>query len=829
MVQQISKKKRNGVRLQLYRDKIDNRLLKKFHEFFPKDGHQLYNEFKERESELKRLRGNKVLSRAQFIQLLPKAGFVDSTQFDTTLLIFLLRTFCLQEPANGWGADPEEDDWSDEANAERFRKGRNWIQHNKVKVSNKKFKEITDFLHKPFLCYGCTEEDLKDLKTCILDTRLLTVLRNEFKTKRYRYGVYQPIANHLNRDELVTKINLKLNNLDGTSPNKIRGLVISGLGGVGKSELSRKFCEVYDDTYDTILWINSESITSIIQSFQNVYEMVFASDDEIQTNETLMIQAVYQFFSESSMLMVFDGVDDYNAITKFLPPTSTDSSVYVLATSQNTNLPVGFGSISLSVFEKKQAFDFLKTNISETCQYDAESLTSIIDFLQCHPLALQQAVSYIKQNVISAADYVNLLQTNAPDLLNHPIIDVGQHSVMQTLSLAINKLKNCPNNISTIKVLDLICYLDGKAIKRGLIFDFLGRDMLETNKALNVLKSYSLVNIQDDGMLEEYEDQLITIHSLVQMAGRVEQTNRQVNNQALEVAVFTIFKYNTEDSVFYKLKHLCDHIIYMFHQRHTQSKLLEYVISNQTFIMELFKVRAMYKELQLIFEQAKQHVVSYTEYDDEIIEKRVIQDLTFDINYNISLILSYKNEHQLAFEIIQSVRSYLQRANDERRTQHSRRKLLLAESSIASCLLDQRKYKAALRNFKRILSEEQELYNKEDPTLLKTQSNIAFCLMSTKKYNKALKIFRQIEEQKKKIYTRENDPAIFLTQINIACCLLKKHNYIEALELLRKIETHQRLMYDNDHPVLSNTRNGIIRCQSKMKKMEDKGTITCRI
>ena len=205
--------------------------------------------------------------------------------------------------------------------------------------------------------------------------------------------------------------------MDGTPPNRIRGLVVSGLGGVGKSELSRKFCEVYDDTYDSIIWINSESITSVIQSFQNVYEMVFASDDEIPTNETLMIQAVYQFFSESSMLMVFDGVDDYNAITKFLPPTSTDSSVHVLATSQNTNLPVGFASISLSVFEKEQAFDFLKTNISETCQYDAESLTSIIDFLQCHPLALQQAVSYIKQNVISAAGYINLLQTNAPDCL----------------------------------------------------------------------------------------------------------------------------------------------------------------------------------------------------------------------------------------------------------------------------------------------------------------------------------------------------------------------------------------------------------------------------
>ena len=825
MVQQISKKKRNGVRLQLYRDKIDNRLLSKFHESFPRDGHQLYNEFKKRESELKKLRGSKVLSRVQYIQLLPKTGFVDSTQFDTTLLILLLRTFCLPEPANGWGADPEEDDWSDEANAERFRKGRNWIQHSKVKVSNKKFKEITDFLHKPLLCYGCTEEDLKDLKTRILETRLLTVLRNEFKIKRYRYGVFQPIANHLNRNELVTKINSELNNLVGTSPNKIRGLVISGLGGVGKSELSRKFCQVFDNAYDTILWVNSESITSIIQSFQNIYETIFA--DEIPSNETLMIQAVYQFFSESSILMVFDGVDDYNAITKFLPPP-TNSSVHVLATSQNTNLPVGFSTISLSVFEKEQAFVFLKTNIPDSCQSDIESLTSIIDFLQCHPLALQQAVSYIKQNIISTADYVNLLQTNAPDLLNHSIIDVGQHSVMQTLTLAINKLKKCPDNVSTIKVLDLICYLDGKAIKRGLIFDFLDRDKLETNKALNVLKSYSLINIQDEGMVDEYEEQVITIHSLVQIAGRVEQTNRQVDDQALEVAIFTIFQYNTENAIFYKLKHLCDHIIYMFHQRHTQSKLLAYVISNQTFIVELFKVRAMYKELQTIFEQAKQQVVSYTEYDDEIIEKRVIQDLTIDINYNISLILSYRNEHQLAFEIIQSVRSYLQRANDERRTQFSQRKLLLAESSIASCLLDQKKYKAALRNFKRILQEEIEVYEKDDPTLLKTQSNIAFCLMNTKKYNKALKIFRQIEQHKKKIFTRENDPSIFLTQINIACCLLKKHKYDEALQLLRKIEGHQRDMYDHDHPVLSNTRNGITRCQTKMKKMEE-NTIICRI
>ena len=822
MVQQISRKKRNGVRLQLYRDKIDDRLLTKFHEFFPRDGHELCQEFKKREAELKKLR--KVLSRAQYILLLPKSGFVDSTQFDTTLLIFLLRNFCLQEPASGWGADPEEDDWSDEANAERFRKGRNWIQHNKVKVSNKKFKEITDFLHKPLLCYGCSEEELKNLKTCILDTRLLSVLRNEFRSKRCRYGVFQPIANHLNRNEFITKIHTELNNCVG----RHCGLVISGLGGVGKSELSRKYCQAFDEEYNTVLWVNSDSITSIVQSFQNIYEMVFASE-EIPSNEALIVQAVYQFFSESSVLIVFDGVDDYNFITKFLPPTN---SVHVIVTSQNTNLPVGFSSVSLSVFEKEQAFEFLKTNIPETCRYDPESLTSIIEFLQSHPLALQQAVSYIKQNVISTADYAKLLETNAPDLLNHSIIDAGQHSVMKTFTLAINKLKNCLDNASTIKVLDLICYLDGKTIKRGLIYDFLEGDMLETNKALRVLKSYSLINIQDDQMDDEYQDQVVTIHSLVQIAVRVEQSNRQDSGQdkkAIEAAIYTIFQYNTEDAVFYKLKHLCDHIIYMLHQRHIKSRLLEYVISNQTFIVELFKIRAMYKELQSIFEQAKQHLlVLYAEGNEEIVNKRTIQDLIIDINYNISLILSQKNEHRVAFEILQSVRSYLQKANDESGTQENQRKLLLTESSIASCLLDQKNFKDALRIFQQIHREEMELYSEDDPTLLQTHSNIAFCLMNTKKYNKALKIFRHIEEQKKKIYTRENDPAIIPTQINIACCLLKKQDYNEALQLLRRIEACQRVIYDNDHPELSNTRNGILRCQTRMKVLKEK-TITCTI
>ena len=891
MVQIISRKRHNGVRLQLYREKIDERLLAKFHQFFPRDGHQLYQEFKKQEAVLKRQRGAKVLSRTQYTTLLPKTGFVDSTQFDTTLLIFLFRTFCLPKPARGWGVDPDDTDWSVEANTERFLKARNWIQHSKVKVSNSKFKEITDFLHKPLLCYGCTEEELKALKTCVLDSRLGPILRNELKSIPFRHDVFEPISNHLIRDNLITKIHKQLScYTDGADvtvrkQNNKRGLAISGLGGVGKSELCRKFCQIHEEDYNAILWINGESKTSIGQSFQNIHEIIFAPD--INGSHQVAVQAVYQFFRKSSVLVVFDGVDDYNSITNFLPPSlpTSHSSTnthqlthhHVLVTSQNKNVPVGFSTISLSVFEKEQAFEFLRTNISEDCQHDTEGLASIVDFLECHPLALQQAVAYIKENVVSLGDYLHLLQTNAPDLLNHPIIDAGQHSVMKTFTLAINKLKNCPENLgeasAVLKVLDFFSFLDGKNIKRGLVCDFLGKSVVETNKVLHILKNYSIINIQ--GNRSEYEEQVITINSLVQIAVREEQIQRQKlkqqqpqqpqqqqqqQQQPKEIAICAIFKYNTGDAIFHELKHLCNHIMYMFHQQETISRLLEYVAYNQTFILEIFKLRAMYEELQYIFEGAKQHLLTiYLEEENGIDEdstkkesRRIIEDLIININHNLSLILSQRGQHHAAFQLIKLVRRCLQNIPEwppaEKKnciqnlatnvdtlttTGNSevdhKRKLLVTESNMASCLLDQKKFKEALVLFQQIYTEEKKLYGEGHPDLLKTYSNIAFCMMNTKKYSKALKMFRYIEQQKKDIYTRENEPAILPTQINIASCLVKKQHYGKALQLLREIEASQSIIYDeSEHPNLHNTRNGILQCETKMEILKEK-TITCII
>ena len=43
--------------------------------------------------------------------------------------------------------------------------------------------------------------------------------------------------------------------------------VVSGLGGIGKTETARKYIFQFKELYNNIIWINAETITSLTDSF----------------------------------------------------------------------------------------------------------------------------------------------------------------------------------------------------------------------------------------------------------------------------------------------------------------------------------------------------------------------------------------------------------------------------------------------------------------------------------------------------------------------------------------------------------------------------------
>lgn len=69
------------------------------------------------------------------------------------------------------------------------------------------------------------------------------------------------------REELIDLHNkIQLNSEKVTVISQITS--ISGLGGIGKTELARQYVQEYSkDCYDNVIWINAESEIALVESF----------------------------------------------------------------------------------------------------------------------------------------------------------------------------------------------------------------------------------------------------------------------------------------------------------------------------------------------------------------------------------------------------------------------------------------------------------------------------------------------------------------------------------------------------------------------------------
>ncbi|EPE35145.1 alpha/beta-Hydrolase [Glarea lozoyensis ATCC 20868] len=117
-------------------------------------------------------------------------------------------------------------------------------------------------------------------------------------------------------------------------------VAISGLGGVGKSQLALKFAETHKDHYNPILWVDATDKELVLSSFQRL-----ATELQLQINANTKhgsvliddgnVQAVLRWLSKADgkWLVIIDNADDFTFGIKNVIPKGPRGSV--LITSQN--------------------------------------------------------------------------------------------------------------------------------------------------------------------------------------------------------------------------------------------------------------------------------------------------------------------------------------------------------------------------------------------------------------------------------------------------------------------------------------------------------------
>ncbi|XP_052072896.1 ankyrin-3-like [Mytilus californianus] len=289
----LLKEEENYVRLALLLKGVSPRAVRLYFnkEFPPKDLHSMLNTKKNTLSGLKRQR---VLNQAQWNLLFPIKGVPDSTTFDVTLMICLIRNLTsVAQPINGFNSLPPSVETTPEADLARIKWYRNILAHHDNNIMatvgfNTAWSNITDAVSR--LGGQPMNQECQELKVKSLDQSnqeiMLEIKQLQKEMEELRLAVNNPIPLNIRdqiKEELETwreddKTFIETNGAKSVLKCiKDNGCVVAtGSSGTGKSLLVRHVAFRMQEGYDIVPVTNPEEI---IQWHDPSKKILFVVDD----------------------------------------------------------------------------------------------------------------------------------------------------------------------------------------------------------------------------------------------------------------------------------------------------------------------------------------------------------------------------------------------------------------------------------------------------------------------------------------------------------------------------------------------------------------------
>ncbi|HET8846403.1 MAG TPA: NB-ARC domain-containing protein, partial [Ktedonobacteraceae bacterium] len=336
-----------------------------------------------------------------------------------------------------------------------------------------------------------------------------------------------------------------------TRADLTRSYVLSGLGGIGKTQLALEYAYQHRSEYHTVFWIEAETLASLTSSFVRLAELL-ALPEATEENHSKIVSAVLHWLNrQERWLLIFDNVEDLSVLKPFLPVNDRGA---LLLTTRLQALGTLAQRVSLSPMTRQEGGDFLlaRTNYLGYGQEDtpiesqermlAEAIATEMGGL---PLALEQAGAYIDATQCGFSDYLHLFRQMQYQLLEtHELSSDHPLSVSRTFSLAFEQVAQ--RQPLAADMLTVCAFLAPDAIPESFLLDgapWLGptlqaleNDPLAFAEAIKVLLSYSLLQ-------RNASTRTISVHRLVQVViqGRLTDAELRSRGRGVLEAMMQLF------------------------------------------------------------------------------------------------------------------------------------------------------------------------------------------------------------------------------------------------------------------------------------------------
>jgi len=318
---------------------------------------------------------------------------------------------------------------------------------------------------------------------------------------------------------------------------------ITGMGGVGKTQLAVEYIYLHKTDYKVIWWIRSEEPAAMAADYADLAASLDLPEKD-SLDQTEITKAVKRWLEHnSSWLLIFDNAWDQKYVRDYLP---RGGAGHLIITSRNPDWSSAAKLLPVLPFDRPDSIDFL---CSRTGQDDRKAADALADELGDLPLALEQAGAYIETTGIMLTDYQELFQSRRKELWDDetPPPDYPD-SVATTWSIAMEQVnKESPE---AADLLNLCAFLAPDGISLEMLsggaehlpepLAATATDRLVMNRAIKVLKRYSLINA--DG-------EFLSVHRLVQavVRDRLSEDNEKIWAETAVVLLSAAFPFKSDD------------------------------------------------------------------------------------------------------------------------------------------------------------------------------------------------------------------------------------------------------------------------------------------
>src|SRR5450755_831463 len=324
---------------------------------------------------------------------------------------------------------------------------------------------------------------------------------------------------------------------------------ISGLGGIGKTQLALEYAYRSRGDYQAVLWTQADTRENLTSSYLTIATLLNLPEKGEQES-TRVIVAVKNWLQRSTdWLLILDNADELALARDFLPPSFGG---HVLLTTRAQAMGRFARCLEVDILSTELAALFLlrragllpvEATLEQASEHDRSVARAICEEVGGLPLALDQAGAYIEETGCSLAEYQRLYQHRRADLLAErrgQLVDDHPLPVATTWSLSFAQVEQ--KNPAAADLLRLCAFLAPDTIPEEMITQGaehlgpqlapVGADAYLLNQSIEALRAYSLLRREASSGTAPS----LSVHRLVQAVLK-DQMDEQERQQWAQRAV----------------------------------------------------------------------------------------------------------------------------------------------------------------------------------------------------------------------------------------------------------------------------------------------------